>query len=232
VSAILSFSLKKKLRSVLGEMELSVEAHVGPAEFACFYGPSGSGKTTILRMIAGLTTPDEGVVRFGKTTWFDSKAKINVPTRLRRAGFLFQDYALFPNMTVKGNVAYALDNIKDFSTVDSMLDRVGIRALGDQYPAMLSGGQKQRVALARAFMEKPNILLLDEPLSALDWEMRLKLQDDIAAIHKSFSIPTLMVSHDPMEIDKLGDTVYCLEHGRIRESGKPESLLKHLITVK
>jgi molybdate transport system ATP-binding protein len=225
VSAILSFSLKKKLRSVQGDMELSVEANVGPAEFACFYGPSGSGKTTILRMIAGLTTPDEGYIKFGTTIWFDSKARLNVPTRLRRAGFLFQDYALFPNMTVKNNVAYAQANGKDFAAVDAMLDKVGIRALGNQYPAMLSGGQKQRVALARAFMEKPNILLLDEPLSALDWEMRLKLQDDIAGIHKSFSIPTLMVSHDPMEITKLADTVYCLEQGRIRQSGKPESLL-------
>jgi molybdate transport system ATP-binding protein len=232
MSEILSFSLKKKLRSVQGDMELSVEAHVGPAEFSCFYGPSGSGKTTILRMIAGLTTPDEGVVKFGNLTWFDSKAKINVPTRLRRTGFLFQDYALFPNMTVKGNVAYAQDNPKDFAAVDAMLDRVGIRALGDQYPAMLSGGQKQRVALARAFIQKPKVLLLDEPLSALDWEMRLKLQDDIVAIHKSFGIPTLMVSHDPMEITKLGDMVYCLEHGRIRESGKPESLLKQLVAVK
>lgn len=209
-------------------MELYVEGEVGPEEFACFYGPSGAGKTTILRMIAGLTTPDEGFVRFGTTLWFDSKTKIHVPTRLRRAGFLFQDYALFPNMTVKRNVAYALANKKDLAAaaVNSMLDRVGIRALENQYPSMLSGGQKQRVALARTLMEKPNILLLDEPLCALDWEMRLKLQDDIAGIHKSFAIPTLMVSHDPTEIVKLADTVYCLEQGRIRKSGKPESLLK------
>ena len=226
MSALLSFSLKKKLRSVQGAMDLFVEAEVGSAEFACFYGPSGAGKTTILRMIAGLTSPDEGFVRFGETLWFDSKAKINVPTRLRHAGFLFQDYALFPNMTVRGNVAYARKRGTDAATVDAMLDRVGIRALGDQYPVMLSGGQKQRVALARAFMEKPAVLLLDEPLSALDWEMRRKLQDDIAGIHKNFSIPLLMVSHDPLEITKLADTVYCLEQGRIRATGKPESLLQ------
>ncbi|MFH0921184.1 MAG: ATP-binding cassette domain-containing protein [Fibrobacterota bacterium] len=221
MSAALSFSLKKRLRSVQGEMSLAVEAEVGPSEFACFYGPSGAGKTTILRMIAGLTVPDEGYVKFGTTVWFDSAAKIDIPTRLRRTGFLFQDYALFPNMSVRENVAFAQTNGGKDGAVDAILDMVGIRALGDQYPGKLSGGQKQRVALARTLMEKPDVLLLDEPLSALDWEMRLKLQKDIANIHDRFSIPTLMVSHDPMEITKLSDTVYRLEDGRITCNGKP-----------
>lgn len=225
MSATLSFSLTKRLRSVRGEMTLAVEAKVGPSEFACFYGPSGAGKTTLLRMIAGLTAPDEGRVEFGTTVWYDSSSGINVPTRLRRVGFLFQDYALFPNMTVRENAAFAQQNGGDDAAVEAMLDMVGIRALGDQYPSRISGGQKQRVALARALMEKPNVLLLDEPLSALDWEMRRKLQDDIAAVHDRFSIPTIMVSHDPTEITRLSEIVYRLDHGRITGSGKPADLL-------
>jgi len=225
MSETLFFSLKKRLRSVQGEMSLEVEVTVGPSEFACFYGPSGAGKTTILRMIAGLTDPDEGYVKYGATVWFDSRAKINVPTRLRRTGFLFQDYALFPNMSVRENVAYAQVKRGKNRAVDAILDTVGIRALGDQYPGRLSGGQKQRVALARALMEKPDVLLLDEPLSALDWEMRVKLQKDIAKIHDRFSIPTLMVSHDPTEIARLSDMVYRLDNGRITGSGRPAEVL-------
>lgn len=207
-------------------MTLKVEAKVGAAEFACFYGPSGAGKTTLLRMIAGLTQPDEGRIAFGTTVWYDSSLKIDMPTRLRRVGFLFQDYALFPNMTVRENVSFAQQNGGDEAAVDAMLDMVGIRALGGQYPSKISGGQKQRVALARALMEKPNVLLLDEPLSALDWEMRRKLQDDIAAVHGRFSIPTIMVSHDPTEIARLAETAYRLDRGGITGAGRPEDLLK------
>ncbi len=224
MSKTLSFSLKKRLNSVQGEMVLAVEAVVGPSEFACFYGPSGAGKTTILRMIAGLTTPDDGYVKYGDTLWFDSAAKINIPTRLRRTGFLFQDYALFPNMSVRENVAFAQTNGNNGDAVDAILNTMGIGTLGNQYPCKLSGGQKQRVALARALMEKPDVLLLDEPLSALDWEMRLKLHKDIAEIHGRFSIPTIMVSHDPTEIRSLSDTVYRLEDGRITCNGKPEEV--------
>jgi molybdate transport system ATP-binding protein len=118
-----------------------------------------------------------------------------------------------------------LQGRKDREAVDTMLEMVGIRELGRQNPSKLSGGQKQRVALARALIEKPNVLLLDEPLSALDWEMRLKLQDDIAACHDRFSIPTIMVSHDPMEIIKLSDTLYRIDQGTIRSKGAPRDLL-------
>lgn len=218
MSSPLFFSLRKKVHSVMGEMTIEVNATINAGELACFFGASGSGKTTVLRMIAGLTQPDEGVVRCGSTVWFDSTAKINIPTRQRNCGFLFQDYALFPNMTVHENVAFAQREGYNITAVEAMLDMVDIKALSKQHPSKLSGGQKQRVALARALMEKPSVLLLDEPLSALDWEMREKLQNDLLAIHNRFGIPTLLVSHDPTEIAKLSQTVYRLEQGKMMQS--------------
>lgn len=185
-----------------GSRKLEVCVEIPTNELICLFGRSGSGKTTLLRMLAGLFQPDKGVIRIGETTVFDSSKKVNLPPQKRNIGFMFQDYALFPNMTVEGNIHFALDK-KDYSMADALIDAFDLDKLRRQKPEKLSGGQKQRVALARALVRKPEVLLLDEPLSALDYEMRFALQDEIAKAHHLIQATTLMVSHDKEEIRRL-----------------------------
>ena len=141
----------------------------------------------------------------------------------RKVGYMFQDYALFPNMTVRKNIEFA-QKIRNAEEVDTLLTHFGLDALQKQYPAKLSGGQKQRVALARALAAKPNLLLLDEPLSALDYEMRLNLQDEILKAHELLNSVTLLVSHDKDEVRKLATTVILLRNGEVTALGKPNEI--------
>jgi len=221
---VIRIAVKKRLFGVDGEMELAVDFTVSEGEFITLFGKSGAGKTTMLRMLCGLEAPDEGVITVGNDIWFDSAKRINLPPQRRQAGFVFQNYALFPNMTVRRNLTFALDKSHDPATVGTLLKTVGLEALAERYPDTLSGGQKQRVALIRALVRRPKILLLDEPLSALDLQMRLKLQDELLRMHRSFGLTTLLVSHDLSEIFKLSDRVVMLEHGGIVRSGTPSEL--------
>jgi molybdate transport system ATP-binding protein len=220
---MIAFELAKLLHTSRGDMELKVGMELREAECAALFGPSGSGKTSLLRMLAGLTLPDSGWIVADGVTWFDSRKGINLPPQRRKAGLVFQDYALFPHMTVRENLAFALEkpSAEGKRRVADLLDIFQLGALEGRRPDTLSGGQRQRVALARALIARPQILLLDEPLSALDPAMRLALQDEIAAIQRRFGVCALLVSHDMPEILKLARRVFELGDGRIVRSGEP-----------
>jgi molybdate transport system ATP-binding protein len=218
---VLECSLALTLSGEEGTIDLSVDLSVDEGEFVALYGKTGCGKTTILRMLAGLTTPQRGRIGVDGRLWFDSEKKINLPPQKRGVGFVFQDYALFPAMTVRQNCVYALPRGSEKSTADDLLDMVGMRGLAECYPDRLSGGQKQRVALARALASKPRFLLLDEPLSALDQETRDALHAELEKIHRQMRICTILVSHDLSEIFRLSDRVLKIHDGKIAVQGTP-----------
>lgn len=207
---MVKLSLQKTLFTADGTILLDANFEIEKKSFVALSGVSGSGKTTLLRMIAGLETPQSGELVVDNEVWFS--AKKNLAIQKRSIGFVFQDYALFPNMTVLQNLLYAAN---DKTLAQKLLDMAHLNELKNTKPSMLSGGQKQRVALIRALMREPKILLLDEPLSALDPSMRAKLQDDLLNIHNEFGITTILVSHDPSEIYKLANRVIKLENGKI-----------------
>lgn len=167
---------------------------------------------------------DDGTITHGEESWFDKMQKINLVPQQRSLGFLFQDYALFPHMTVEKNVAYGIKGREKLKEVKELISLVGLSGYEHCYPGQLSGGQKQRVALIRALARKPELLLLDEPLSALDMETRLRLQEDLKRIIQQFQTTTLFVTHDVTEVYKLADYVVVLEAGRVIKQGIPEDV--------
>jgi molybdate transport system ATP-binding protein len=186
------------------------------------YGPSGAGKTLTLRAIAGLLTPDQGRIVLNGRTLFDTAARIDVPPQQRRVAYLFQDYALFPHLTVAQNVAFGLTRgwfnparRARHADADRWIDAFGLREITGHYPAEISGGQKQRVALARALATRPDIVLLDEPFSALDPALRVRMRAELRALQQSLDVPMLVISHDPDDVAALGDHVLELRDGRI-----------------
>lgn len=217
-------NITKRLHAVQGPLDAHFELEITHGEFLTLFGPSGAGKTTLLRMIAGLEQPDSGIITVNGTVWFDSLKKINLPPQKRSIGFVFQDYALFPNMSVRQNLLFAASSESSKSFVDELLELTELTHLCNRRPETLSGGQKQRVALARALVRKPKILLLDEPLSALDSAMRLKLQDELSLIHTRLGVTTLLVSHDIAETVKLSNRLAQIESGRIVRLAKPLEL--------
>lgn len=200
--------------------EYRLQVQFGAANnIVVLFGPSGCGKTTILRSIAGLLRPDAGRITLGDQVLFDSAARTALPPRERGVGLVFQDYALFPHMNVRRNITYS---VKTFSgplreLYHNLLKQLRIETLAERYPEELSGGEKQRVALARALMAQPHILLLDEPLSALDSDTRRELQDELLRLQRLWRIPFVLVTHDAAEAEKLGDAILYLERGRIRD---------------
>jgi molybdate transport system ATP-binding protein len=222
---MLAFDLTRRMHTADGDIELRVALQVRPGEMVALYGSSGAGKTTLLRMIAGLSRPDSGTIRCGDTVWYDSGAQVHVPTQRRGVGLVFQDYCLFPNMTVRGNLEFALPPGAQRARVDEILAATDLGGLAQRRPDGLSGGQKQRVALARALLQSPRVLLLDEPLSALDWEMRRKLQKEILRVHQALGVPTILVSHEPGEVLRLATRVCVLEGGRVVADGSPADVL-------
>lgn len=220
---MIDINIFKMLHGSNGDMPLDIDILIKEGEFIALTGLSGSGKTTLLRIIAGLETIDKGKIEVDKRTWIDSSnKKLFTPIQKRNIAYLFQDYALFPNMSVLKNLLFA-KNDKEFAY--KLLNMVGLKELENRMPNTLSGGQKQRIALCRALMNQPKILLLDEPLSALDLSMRKKLQDDIRKFHDEFNITTIMVSHDPSEIYKLSSRVILLNQGKVQKEGKAKDVL-------
>ncbi len=220
---MIKIDVEKELISSSGKFLLKINFEVKKNEFLTIFGKSGSGKTTILRIIAGLENPDKGFIKVDDKIYFDSSKKINLPPQKREIGFVFQNYALFPNMTVYQNLEFAMGKVNK-KKIEEILEIVELQDLKDRYPNTLSGGQQQRVALARAIIRNPKILLLDEPLSALDLSVRLKLQDEIKKIHNLLNLTTIMVSHDKPEVFKLSDRVLLIEKGKIIKTGNPRKI--------
>ena len=220
---VIFVDVEKRMFTADGPMNLVIQTTIQVGELVALFGQSGAGKTTLLRILAGLVNPDRGLVKFGNTVWFDSEKQINIAPQNRNVSLMFQDFALFPNMTVEQNIRFAQPE-KDDVAVNELLAIFGLVEFRKRKPNGLSGGQKQRIALARALARKPQLLLLDEPLSALDAEMRNALQDEIAKAHRLSGVTTLLVSHDLNEVFRLASHVICIENGVITRSGKAEAV--------
>lgn len=216
--------LKKELNFAEGTGMLDIDTQIEEGSFVAISGVSGSGKTSLLRLITGLEKPKEGYIQINGETWLDTNNKINLTPQKRRVGYVFQKYTLFPNMTVRQNLNYALEKHQSSNIIEELIEQMGLSNLVNEYPYKLSGGQQQRVALARALVRKPKILLLDEPLSALDEAMRSILQDYLLKIHQTYNLTTLLVSHDMGEIFKMANQVLVLSKGKIVQLGTPESI--------
>jgi molybdate transport system ATP-binding protein len=215
------FTATKILHTTRGPQQLDIAFEAKQGEILAISGPSGAGKTTVLRILAGLTTAETGHIQIDQETWLDTDQKINLPTRHRSIGFVFQDFALFPHMTVRKQLEFALPKNSDTQLINELLELMDLEALQHLRPALLSGGQQQRVAIARAIARKPRVLLLDEPLSALDDEMRGKLRDYILKARQRYHMTILLVSHHLPDIFRLADSVITLDQGRIVRQGTP-----------
>jgi len=218
---MITIDIQKRLHGSNGEMNLDINLNIKEYDFIALTGQSGSGKTTLLRILAGLESA-KGRIKIGDDIWLDKNFSLSV--QKREIGFIFQDYALFPNMSVKENLLFVK---KDRELANHLLEITELSELKNRLPATLSGGQKQRVTLCRSLMNRPKLLLMDEPLSALDPSMRTKLQNEILTFHKEFGTTTIMVSHDPSEIYRLANHVVVLEHGEIIKDGTPKEILLH-----
>lgn len=219
MSTNIHFHATKLLHTARGPKKFDVTFKINHGETLAITGPSGAGKTTLLRILAGLTTVDSGHIQTDNETWLDTSQKIDLPTRHRSIGFVFQDFALFPHMTVRQQLEFALPKNAPNDIVGELLHLMDLEALQHQKPMLLSGGQQQRVAIARAIARRPRLLLLDEPLSALDDEMRHKLQDYILKARQRFQLTILLVSHHLPEIFRLADSVIALDQGRVVKQG-------------
>ncbi|MFC5411837.1 sulfate/molybdate ABC transporter ATP-binding protein [Larkinella bovis] len=216
---MLQLRARMMLHFANGPAPLHVEVELKTGSLTGLFGPSGAGKTTLLRILAGLTKPEQGLIQIENQLWLDTEKRIDLPTQQRKVGMVFQDAALFPNMTVRQNVQYAAQNRRD-PIVDELLELVGLTSLADRKPATLSGGQRQRVALIRALARRPQVLLLDEPFSALDRNTRDHLLAELVNLHRRFGTTTVLVSHQLDEIQRVADQVIELKQGQLYSVGK------------
>lgn len=217
-------SIAFKLNKKLNYFDLDVEFSMGN-ELLVIEGASGAGKTTILNCLADIVTPDEGKITIDDRVLFSHTDKVNIPAEKRNIGYLFQNYALFPNMTVKQNVLYGLKNKREYRKkatrkelleyADHMMETLGIAHLAPKNSTAISGGEKQRVALARAMVTKPSLLLLDEPFSALDENTKGKIYEEFRAFKDSLKIPTILITHNHREAELFADRNITLKEGRI-----------------
>ena len=218
--------LSVKLRKKVAGFNLDVAWEIGD-ELAVLFGCSGSGKSMTLQMIAGLMRPDEGLVRSGGRTCFDSEAGVDIPPQARRFGYVFQDLALLPHMTVMGNILFGAPRMpknEKLSRAEEMIGAFKLSGLENRYPPEISGGQKQRVAFARALIGRPDALLLDEPFSALDNPLRIELRHFLQKIKRQFSIPVVLVTHDLEEAASLSDKIIVYSHGNVAQVGSLEQV--------
>jgi molybdate transport system ATP-binding protein len=205
----------------LRSYELAVRLSVG-SETLALVGPSGAGKSTVLRAVAGLRAPDRGRIALGDDVWFDAEKRIDRPPETRSVGLVFQEYALFPHMTVRRNVAFGAGA----RNVDALLDRLGIAHLAGEKPGHVSGGERQRVALARALARDPGVLLLDEPLSALDAHTRASVRAHLQDLLAQLRLPTIMVTHDFRDATALADRIGVIVDGRLHQVATADELVR------
>lgn len=216
----------------LGVFHLDASLSAEPGRTLVLVGESGSGKSTVLNLLAGLTDPDRGRIALGNDVWFDGERHLRTPAHMRPVGFVFQDYALFPHLSVFENVAFGLraqrvPNAAVLRRVKAVLDQVGIADLGARRPTALSGGQRQRVALARALAVEPQLLLLDEPLAALDLQTRAQVRAELRRRLAELPCITVFVTHSPYEALLFGDEIAVLDRGSIVQIGPRDELLRH-----
>jgi molybdate transport system ATP-binding protein len=219
--------LRVEARTRLGELELDVAIEVRAGKCLALAGPSGAGKTSVLRVASGLLRPETGRVECGGETWLDTERGIDLPPEGRRCGYVFQEYALFPHLTAWQNVAYPLRGMSRSERrkrAQELLERFGVNDLADARPRTLSGGERQRVAVARVLARRPGVLLLDEPLSALDARTRAAASRELAAVLHAAGVPALLVTHDFQEAALLGDRVGVMDAGRIVQAGSAGEL--------
>ena len=213
---------------ILGEFKLSMDLAVKPGTVLVLFGPSGSGKTTVLRTIAGLLTPSEGVISIGGVEVFNEASGVNIPSHKRKVGYVPQDMLVFPHLTVIENIAYGIkDNNNTDGLIETLIEKLDLDGLEDRYEWELSGGQRQRVALARALAPEPSILLLDEAFSSLDSGTRSRTRSYVRHILQSIGIPVIMVTHDKEEAISMGDRLAIIESGALVELGDPVSMIGH-----
>ncbi|WP_175192883.1 sulfate/molybdate ABC transporter ATP-binding protein [Achromobacter deleyi] len=220
----MSVDLRIRKQMVSGDRHFSLDvAFSSASKRIALFGPSGAGKSLTLRAVAGLLRPDAGRIAVNGRVLFDADARINVAPQARRVAYLFQDYALFPHLTVAQNIAFGSRrgwlNPPRRAVSDEArrwVDAFELGAIVGSYPNEISGGQKQRVALARALMLKPDILLLDEPFSALDSQLRGKMRQELNALQRQLDVPMLLITHDPADVDALADEVFEVREGKVR----------------
>jgi len=218
--------LQVNLQRRINGFALDIEWHIGN-ELAVLFGFSGAGKSMTLHLISGLMRPDKGRVSLDDVVYFDSDASIDLPPQKRPFGYVFQDLALFPHMTVWKNILYGGAFLAREEKLTAALDMIRAFKLGgleERYPLEISGGQKQRVAIARALIRQPKLLLLDEPFSALDRPLRLEMRKFLREVRDQFNIPVLLVTHDFEEAEAISDKIIIYEHGRIAQIGSPEEV--------
>ncbi len=219
---MIKIEIQKSLHGSKGTMLLDIELEIFKGEFVVIMGESGSGKTTLLRILAGLEKSEGNI-------WIEGKSWQGLSPQKRSIGFVFQDYALFENMSVKENLLYVQ---KNHTLADELLALTELTSLSSRNVKMLSGGQKQRVSLCRAMMNKPQLLLMDEPLSALDTKMKIKLQEEIIKLHKAFGTTTLMVSHDNESSYLLADRIIILDQGKVIKDGVKDDVFEKVRAVR
>jgi len=221
---MISLHLVKSFRNAVTPFSLDVRYEIGDEhKCAVLFGPSGSGKSLTMQCLAGLTRPDAGHIRIGDCTLFDSQENVSVSVQKRRIGYMFQDYALFPHLTLLQNVAYPRSGCwpwrvcgEERDKAQDMLERLGIGHLAANLPSQISGGQRQRAALARALNADPLLLLLDEPFSALDPLLRERLREELLELMENLTIPAVIISHDPDDVDAFAGGLVLYDKGRAR----------------
>ncbi len=218
----IDFAAKKRLQSGGHQFNLDVEFS-SEEDITVIFGPSGAGKSLVLKMIAGLEKPDQGSVKIDRSVMFDSAQRIDMASRERNVGYLFQDYALFPHLTVEENINFSsrrallTSSRKDEARLRELLDVFHLEELSKKYPAQLSGGQRQRVGLARSLMLRPSILLLDEPFAALDPLLRMQMREELKKTQRLFSIPVLIITHDPQDVAELAQRLILMDNGVVKD---------------